>query len=163
MADPAPRRLRRGVVAVAVVVVAALVVGGVLFARSRQVTRSVAALCTELGAAQDLDQAFTTLDPATLDPQVKALDEARQVAPADIEPSVATLARFVGDVADAVDSADADRQAALADALEARQGDIDAITAAGTSVQQWAEANCGLALAGTTSTTSTTVPTSSTP
>jgi trehalose/maltose hydrolase-like predicted phosphorylase len=40
---------------------------------------------------------------------------------------------------------------ALADALEARQGDIDEVTAAGTAVQQWAQVNCGLSLAGTAS------------
>jgi hypothetical protein len=138
-----------------VVIVVVVVVGGVLIVRSRQVARSVDALCTQMVAAQDLDQAFTTLDPATLDPQVKALEKARQVAPADIEPSVATLAGFVGEVADTVDAATGDRQQALTDALASRQGDIDGVTAAGTAVQQWAQANCGLTLAGTTSSSTT--------
>jgi len=48
-----------------------------------------------------------------------------------------------------VGTATGDRQAALADALDARQSEVDAATAAGTAVQQWASANCGLNLAGT--------------
>lgn len=149
---------------VAVLVVAVVAVGGVLFVRSRQVERSIEALCTQLAAAQDLDQAFTTLDPDTLEPQVKALGKAREVAPADIEPSVATLAGFVGGVADAVDGAEGDRRQALTTALEARQTDIDEITVAGIAVQQWAQVNCGLALAGTASSTTTTAaPTTSAP
>ena len=70
---------------VAVLAIAALVVGGALFVRSRQVERSVEGLCTQLTAAQDLDQALTTLDPATLEPQVQALAEAKAVAPDDIK------------------------------------------------------------------------------
>ena len=150
MADQPRRRLRRGVVVlVAVLAIAALVVGGALFVRSRQVERSVEGLCTQLTAAQDLDQALTTLDPATLEPQVQALAEAKAVAPDDIKASVATLADFVSGVTDTVTTAQGDREQALAQALEARQTDVDAATAAGTAVQQWASTNCGLALAGT--------------
>jgi hypothetical protein len=145
------RRLRRGVaIALAVVVVVAVAVGAAVVVRSRRVERSVPGLCTQLSAAQNLDQAFTTLDPATLEPQVKALGKAKAVAPDDIKASIATL-DFVENVTHTVDTADGDRRQALADALEARQGDIDEVTAAGTAVQQWAQVNCGLSLAGTAS------------
>ena len=136
-------------IVVAVAAVAAIAVGAVLFVRARQVHRSVEALCTQLGAAQDLDQAMTTLEPAALEPQVQALMKAKAVAPDDIKASVITLADFVGGVTDTVGTATGDRQAALADALDARQSEVDAATAAGTAVQQWASANCGLNLAGT--------------
>jgi hypothetical protein len=161
VADQPRRRLRRGVVVVlAVVVAAALVVGGVLFIRSRQVERSVEGLCTQLTAAQDLDEALTTLDPATLEPQVQALTKAKAVAPDDIKASVATLADFVAGVTDTVSTAQGDRQQALTQALEARQTDVDGATAAGTAVQQWASTNCGLTLAGTgTPSTATSAPT----
>jgi hypothetical protein len=130
----------------------------VLFVRARQVERSVEALCTQLGAAQDLDQALTTLDPATVEPQVQALTRAKAVAPDDIKASVATLADFVAGVTDTVSTATGDPQTALADALEARRTEVDAATAAGSAVQQWATVNCGLSLAGTgSSTTSTTI------
>jgi hypothetical protein len=153
---------------VAVVVVVAVAIGVVLFVRSRQVTRSAEALCEQLTAAQDLDQSLTTLDPATLDPQVTALRRAAQVAPADIAPSVDTLADFVGQLAGAVDDAGGDPTQALTAALEARQDRVDAVTAAGTAVQGWAAANCGLDLGrtGTTTTTAqgtTTAPPGSTP
>jgi hypothetical protein len=151
VADQPRRRLRRGVaIALAVVVVVAVAVGAAVFVRSRRVERSVPGLCTQLSAAQNLDQAFTTLDPATLEPQVKALGKAKAVAPDDIKASIATL-DFVENVTHTVDTADGDRRQALADALEARQGDIDEVTAAGTAVQQWAQVNCGLSLAGTAS------------
>jgi hypothetical protein len=144
------------VVLVAVLAVATFVTGGILFIRSRQVERSVEGLCTQLTAAQDLDEALTTLDPATLEPQVQALTKAKAVAPDDIEASVATLADFVSGVTETVTTAQGDREQALAQALEARQTDVDTATAAGTAVQQWASVNCGLSLAGTgTPTTST--------
>lgn len=158
MADEPRRRLRRGVaVVLALVVVAAVAVGAGLFVRSRQVERSTAALCEQLTAAQDLDQSFTTLDPTTLDPQVKALRQAAQVAPSDIAPSVDTLADFVGELAGAVDDAGGDPADALTAALEARQDRVDTVTAAGNAVQAWAAANCGLDL-GRTGTTTTTAP-----
>ena len=138
---------------VAVLAVAAIAVGAVVFVRARQVERSVEGLCTQLTAAQDLDQALTTLDPATLEPQVEALTKAEAVAPDDIKASVATLADFVAGVTRTVSTATGDRQAALADALEARQSEVDTATAAGNAVQQWASVNCGLSLAGTGSST----------
>lgn len=154
MADQPRRRLKRGaVILVAVLAVAAIAVGAVLFVRARRVERSVEGLCTELTAAQDLDQALTTLDPATLEPQVQALTKAKAVAPDDIKASVETLADFVAGVTQTVSTATGDRQIALADALEARQDEVDTATAAGTAVQQWASVNCGLSLAGTGATT----------
>jgi len=157
VADTPRRRLKRGAaVALAIVVVAVVAIGVVAFVRSRRIERSVDALCQQLTAAQDLDQSFTTLDPATLDPQVKSLAKAKAVAPDDIKASVDTLADFVSGLAKTVNAAQTDRSTALADALEARQDQVDSVTAAGKAVQQWAQANCGLALTGADNTTSTT-------
>jgi hypothetical protein len=146
----------------AVVAVAAVAVGVVAFARSRQTERSVQALCVQLGAAQDLDQALTTLDPATLTPQVQALEKAKAAAPGDIEPSVSALADFVAGVTDAVDEAGGDRQSALADALDERQDQIEEMTAAGAAVQRWALDNCDLTLTGIGGTSAPAPATSST-
>jgi hypothetical protein len=156
--DASPRRLRRGVVVTLVVIVALVVVGGAfLIVRARQVDRSVEALCEELVEAQDLDQSLTTLDPTTLDPQVSALRRAARVAPSDIEPSIVVVADFVGELADAVDSAEGDRDDALTLALEVRQDRVSGVTEAGTAVQTWAEANCGLTLVGPSTTTTAAV------
>ena len=160
------RRLRRGVLlALVVLVVAAGAVAAVLVVRSRQAERSAEELCARLTEAQDLEQSLTTLDPATLDPQVRALRRAAQVAPADIEGPVSTLSSFVGALAAEVDAAPGDRDEALTAALEARQDEVDEVTAAGEAVQAWAAANCGLDLSGTapTTTTSEAPPEGSTP
>jgi biopolymer transport protein ExbB/TolQ len=143
------RRLRRiALVVVVLLVVAAVVVAIVAVVRSRQVERSAPALCEQLAEAQDLDQSLTTLDPATLDPQVAALEQAARVAPEEISDAVGTLADYVSEVADQVDQADGDRRQALADALAARQQQVDAVAAAGAEVEAWAATNCGLTLSG---------------
>ena len=101
MADTPRRRLKRGVaVVLAVVVVAAVAIGVVAVVRSRQIERSVdAPLRSSSPPAQDLDQSLTTLDPATLDPQVTPSTKAKAVAPDDIKASVGTLADFVSELA----------------------------------------------------------------
>lgn len=145
---------------VVAVVVIAVAVGAVLFVRARQVERSTEALCTELTAADGLDESLTTLDPTTLEPQVAALEKASDVAPTEIAPAVRTLADYVGGVATDIEGAP-DPQAALTEALAARQDQVDAVTAAGTQVQQWAEVNCAIDLTGpgaTAPSTSSTVP-----
>ena len=132
-------------------VVLGLIAVGVAVAtivRSRQQERSAPALCERLSQAQDLDASLTTLDPATLAPQVQSLDRAKAVAPADVRASVVTLADFVSGIADEVEGADGDRRAALADALASRQDQVDAVGTAGREVQMWARDNCGISLGG---------------
>jgi hypothetical protein len=156
----APRRPRRGVVVALAVLALVVAVGAVvLVLQLRRVDRTAEALCEALVEAQDLDQSLTTLDPATLDPQVRALRRAEEVAPSEVEPAVATLADFVGELAAEVDGADGDRTEAFTLALEARQDRVDAVTEAGATVQAWAQANCGLTLAGEATTTTTTATT----
>jgi hypothetical protein len=160
--DDPPRRLKRGVLigAVAVVVIAA-VATVVIVVQARRVERSTDALCDRLTEAQDLDQSFTTLDPATLDPQLAALERAKAVAPDDISGPITTLADFVDGVANDVEQSTDDRDQALAAALADRQDQVDAVTAAGQQVQSWAQANCGLTLTGSTDTS--VVPTTAAP
>jgi biopolymer transport protein ExbB/TolQ len=156
-----PRRLKRGVLIGAMAVaVLAIVATVVVVVQVRHVERSTDALCDRLRDAQDLDQSFTTLDPATLDPQLAALARAKAVAPDDIQAQVATLADFVDEVATQVEESTDDRDQALAAALSDRQDQVDSITAAGQAVQAWAQTNCGLSLAGAapTSSPSTTGP-----
>jgi len=144
-----PRRLKRGVLVAGIAVLVVVVLAAVLLVlEARRVDRSTEALCRQLTEAQDLDQSFTTLDPATLDPQLAALRRAKAVAPDEIRAQITTLADFVDDVATEVEGADGDPDQALSTALAERQDEIDAVTAAGQAVQSWAQLNCGLLLSG---------------
>lgn len=143
------RRLTIALALIAVILLAAAV--SILVVRSRQPARSRAALCGQLEQAKDLDNALTSLDPATLDPQVRALGRAAQVAPSEIAGSVSELSRFIGSLLDEVDAAPPfERRRVLADALAQRQAEVDGITAAGRALQGWAAANCDLELGDVT-------------
>lgn len=138
-----------------VVAIAAVIVGGILGAtfliRSREPQRSVAAVCADLEQAKDLDRALTSLDPSTLEQRLGSLRTAVRTAPSDIEPQISALAAFVSAIVDEVDEAPAtDRREALADALAARQAEVDAITAAGDVLEIWTAENCGIELGGAT-------------
>lgn len=153
MTEPAVNTSRRRLAIV--VAIAALIVGGILVAtfliRSREPQRSVAAVCANLEQAKDLDRALTSLDPSTLEQRLGSLRAAVRTAPSDIEPQIAALAAFVSTIVDEVDEAPAtDRREALAEALAARQAEVDAITAAGDVVEIWTAQNCGIELGGAT-------------
>lgn len=105
--------------------------------------------CERLALAQDLDQSLATLDPTTLGPQTGALQRALSVAPDDIKPQLATLTAFVEQITAAVSASPTNKRDALVNALEQRQGEINAVTAAGRAVQEWSSANCGISLNGT--------------
>lgn len=148
-AEPRPRRMRRLVLVVIVLLVAAGGTGAYVFIQGRDETASVPVFCERLALAQDLDQSLATLDPTTLGPQTGALQRALNVAPADIKPQLATLTAFVEQITAAVSASPTNKRDALVNALEQRQGEIDAVTAAGRAVQEWSSANCGISLNGT--------------
>ncbi|NCY16968.1 MAG: hypothetical protein EBX39_09390 [Actinobacteria bacterium] len=134
------------VVAIGAVIVAGIVAAAV-FVQSGEPVRSVSATCERLAEAKDLDRSLTSLDPITLRDRLDSLEAAGSVAPAEIEPQIATLASFVRELVDQVDrQSQGDRRAALAAALSERADRIDAITAAGDMVQAWASSNCGIEL-----------------
>ena len=139
MADderPDGRRRLLIVIAVGALIVIA-VVGATLFKRSTEQVRSTDALCRQLARSQGLDNALTSLDPATLGPQAKALADAVAVAPGAIVTDLTTVSVFVSSVLREVDAASApDRRRAFADALANRQTEIDSVTAAGRSLEQ---------------------------
>ena len=154
MTEPARGTRRRLFIVIAIAVI---IIGGVVAAtivsHSREPVRSIAGTCGHLAAAKDLDRSLTSLDPDTLRERLRALDAAVTTAPADIEPQITALDRFVNDLLAQVDqAASQDRRTALADALAARADQIDAITSAGGSVQSWAAANCGIELGDATTT-----------
>ena len=108
----------------------------------------------QLTAAQDLDQSFTTLDPATLDPQVEALDTGQGRGPGrhpapDRRPSPTSSTAWPPSVEDAARRPTTRPwPTALADRQDRdRRGDRG-----GQAVQAWAQTNCGLTLAGTADT-----------
>jgi hypothetical protein len=101
----------------------------------------------QLDQAKNLDSALTSLDPATLTPQVQALRAAVPVAPKEIAAQISTLSLFIGSLLNEVDAAAApDRRQVLSDALAQRQDEVDTVTAAGRAVQTWAADNCNLDL-----------------
>lgn len=153
MTEPAGSTSRRRlaiVVSIAVVIVGGIVAVTFLI-RSREPQRSVSAVCADLDQAKDLDRALTSLDPSTVEQRLGSLRAAVRTAPSEIEPQIAALAAFVSAIVDEVDAApEADRRNALAEALAARQADVDAITAAGDVVAIWTAENCGIELGGAT-------------
>ena len=150
MADDT-RRLRRNWLLVGAVVI---VIVGATFAwwrfKPTQATPSTTSLCDELVAAQGLDQAIVSLDPASLRADADALRNAAKIAPADIAPQLTELSTFVDEIVKEVQAASGNKRTALSDALAARQGRVDAITADGRAVQQWASSNCGIQLVTST-------------
>lgn len=140
-------RRRLIIVLAAGVLVICAVVAGTLVKRSGEPERSAAALCVQLDQAKNLDSALTSLDPATLTPQVQALRAAVPVAPKEIAAQISTLSLFIGSLLNEVDAAAVpDRRQVLSDALAQRQDEVDTVTAAGRAVQTWAADNCNLDL-----------------
>ena len=134
---------------VTVLIVAVGVAGAYVFIQGQEEPASVPVFCERLALAQDLDQSLATLDPTTLGPQTGALQRALNVAPADIKPQLSTLTVFIEQITAAVSASPTNKREALVNALEQRQGEIDAVTAAGRAVQEWSSANCGISLNGT--------------
>ena len=145
------RRLRRNWLLVALVVV--VIAGGTAAwwkFRPQPTKPSATSLCDELVAAQGLDQAIVALDPASLQADSAALRAAAKLAPPEIVTQVTELSAFVDEIVKAVQDAPGNQRAALSQALADRQGRVDAITADGRALQQWAASNCGLQLVTST-------------
>ncbi len=170
MADDT-RRLRRNWLLVGAVVI--VIVGATLAwwrFKPTPATPSANSLCDELVAAQGLDQAIVSLDSASLKADSEALHNAAKLAPAEIAPQLLQLSTFVDEIVKAVQDAPGNKRTALSDALAARQDRVDAITADGRAVQQWASSNCGIQLVtsttikpATTTTAKPAAPTTSAP
>jgi hypothetical protein len=126
---------------------------------SNEPERSAPALCEQLAAAQGLDEALATADATALEAQSAALRQAEQVAPPDIQPSVAALSQSVDALIATVDTATGERRAAVTEALRAQEASVDGLTAAGTAVATWSTANCGLDLDSGATVPTTPVPT----
>jgi hypothetical protein len=130
---------RRRVV-IAVLVVAVLAIGGaaayVLVLRPPE--RSVEAFCSELGEARELDASLASLDAERISADLAALRRAAEVAPPEIAPDVGVVIGLAEALAAAPD--------AMAETLRQREADLPAVTAAGTAIEAYAEANCGLDL-----------------
>lgn len=151
-----PTRTRSFVALGLVLALVAALGAGIWLLRGRSETRSPEKLCARLAPLTTLSSAFVTLDPTTLGPQVSELQRAADVAPKEIRADLDVLATFVEEVADAVRAAPVDKKAALTAALADRQDRIDAVTAAGRSVDEWSTNNCGAPLRTSTTQRSST-------
>ncbi len=159
MDEPTGSSRRRLILVIAGgVLIIAGVVAATLIKHSSEPVRSVTGTCAQLSQAKDLDRSLASLDPATLRDRFTALENAVAIAPADIEPQIATLSVFISGLIGEIDRAPGpDRRAALADALAGRAEQIDSITAAGAAVQDWAATNCQLELGDASTTSSSSV------
>jgi hypothetical protein len=109
--------------------------------------RSVSAYCAQVQALTSLDADLASGDPTRISARAEDLRRLREVAPAEIEPSVAVLAGVTDDFArtagTATDPAD------VADEVFRGRGDeITGIEAASTQVAEYTAANCRIDLDG---------------
>jgi len=120
-----------------------LVVG--LAGCNRTPERSTDAFCAQVASVQGLDQVLAGTDAARTAEQVEQLRRLQEVAPGDIEPSVARLVAITDELAHAVGSTP-DAARAATDVFARHQGDLTAITDAGTAVERYALERCGVRL-----------------
>ncbi|MCU0270691.1 MAG: hypothetical protein MUF83_18885 [Acidimicrobiales bacterium] len=150
-------------------IVVVLTVSGVTVACDTAPDRSIEAFCRELAQARQLDDALASADPDAIDDAIDELRDVEEVAPTEIRAQVAVLL----DVADGVGatlSTAPDGQASADAAFADLQGRLPDIETAGTQMQAYAAANCGVELNSTAvpqtgapgSTTSSTTPAAST-
>jgi hypothetical protein len=124
-------------------VVAGLAV--VLVGCNRTPERSTEAFCGQVGSVQGLDQVLAGTDAAQAARQVEQLRALDQVAPADIEPSVAQLVGVADELAHALGTTP-DPEVAADAVFRRHQSDVAAITDAGAMVERYALDRCGVRL-----------------
>lgn len=113
--------------------------------------RSAEAFCAELPSVLALGSHLGALDVTGLRSDLEGLARLRAVAPADLEPDVATLSTIVHALTDAVSAgpagesaADAERRAS--DVWRERRADLPALGAAARRVDAFARTSCGVTL-----------------
>jgi hypothetical protein len=138
-----PRRRRPRLLAAGALVALIATAG----ACSDEPERSVAAYCAQVTSLTSLDADLASGDPTRIGARAEDLRLLRQVAPAEIEPSLAVLAGITDDFArtagTATDPADVPDEV-----FRGRSEDIAGIEAASTQVADYTAANCQIDLDG---------------
>jgi hypothetical protein len=129
-----------------------------LVACSSEPERSVANYCTQAETLRTLDEDLASGDPVRISARATDLRLLREVAPSDIEPSVAVLVDVTDDFATTAGTA-TDRDDVAKVVFRGRSDDLPAIEAAGTAVASYTTQNCEVALGGSSTSSSTTTAT----
>ncbi len=132
--------------ALALVAVALIAAGVVVFVRSRGPSPSLEEFCSRMALAQELDTSFARLDVDEIERQVGSLRAASRVAPAEIAPQVREVLALTEVVAAAVANNPAEPAAAVSQALRDRREQLPAVAEAGQAVESYTAANCGIQL-----------------
>jgi len=118
---------------------------------------SIANFCSQVETLRTFDEDLASGDPVRIQARADDLRLLQQVAPAEIEPSVALLLGVTNDFVRTAGTA-TDRDAVADQVFRSRSGDIAAIEAAGTAVSDYARENCALDLTGGSSPTTGAAP-----
>lgn len=118
---------------------------------------SIANFCSQVETLRTIDEDLASGDPVRIQARADDLRLLQQVAPAEIEPSVAVLLGVTDDFVRTAGTA-TDRDEVADQVFRGRGGDIVAIEAAGTAVSDYARTNCALDLTGGSSPTTTGAP-----
>lgn len=119
---------------------------------------SVANFCSQVETLRTLDEDLASGDPVRIQARADDLRLLQQVAPAEIEPSVAVLLGVTDNFARTAGTA-TERDAVADQVFRGRSEDIAAIEAAGTAVSDYGRENCALDLTGGSTPTTPTTPT----
>jgi hypothetical protein len=139
---PARRRALASVLAVTVV--AGLAAGA---ACSSEPERSVANYCSQIQALRTIDEDLASGDAVRIGARAEDLRLLQQVAPTDIEPSVAVLLGVTDDFARTAGTA-TDRSEVADAVFRGRSADVVGIEAAGNAVADYTRDNCRIDLGG---------------
>lgn len=139
-----PRKAATLVTGAAVVVIAVL--AAVIFIRGRSPQRSDEAFCSKMESAKSLSSALAELDPSKIAGPHKALREAQEVAPAEIEPQMNLLVTYVDELLRAIETSPDDPTKTATDWFAGRDSELAAVTTAGGAVQDYTREHCGLEL-----------------
>lgn len=140
-----PTTTRRTTSALLAVGLSLVLAGGTACAKDPE--RSVAAYCDQVTKVQGLDAILATGDAQRISEQVAQLRTLQQVAPADVEPSVAIVVSVADDLSRAVGSVPPD--VAADQVFTRRKAEVPAIEAAGRTLEIYTFDNCKVNLTGT--------------
>ena len=150
-AEASSNRLRAWRLASATVALVLIIVLVVLVVtRKRNPDRSNEAFCGRISSVAELSDILAAGDGTQIQSAVQRLNNASRVAPAAIAPSVQVLVDYADGVATSVATAGNERgsvDAALAEAVRERNGDVPAVVAAGQDVQRFTQTACNIDLA----------------
>lgn len=130
-------------IVIVIAVLAALGVGGVWLWRTQQ--HSTSAACDRLGELADLDAVLASGDLPQLAAQRQRLRAASEVAPDEIAPALLLLAEITDDLARTMGTT-RDPAQATAEVATRRREQLADIEAAGSRVEAYGLANCGVTL-----------------